>query len=42
MVRKAMYVKKGDLSGTRAVFMARGPKSRPDRSQSAHSSVEAG
>jgi len=42
MARKAMYVKKGDLSGSRAVFMVADPKSRSDRSQSAHSSGEAG
>lgn len=42
MVWKAMYVKKGDLPGVSAVFMTLSPKSRPGRSQSAHSSDEAG
>jgi len=42
MVWKTIYVKKGALSGARAVFMLYEPKSRPDSSQSAHSSVEAG
>jgi len=42
MVRKVGYVKQGDLSGTRSVFKLEEPKSRPVRSQSVHSSVEAG
>ena len=37
-----MYVKKGELLGERAVFMLKEPKSRPDSSQSAHISDEAG
>ena len=37
-------VNQGDLSGTRRVFIApdKGTKSPPDRSQSVHSSEEAG
>ena len=43
MVRKAWYVKEGDLSGSRKeIRVANGPKSLPDRSQSAHRSWDAG
>jgi len=35
-------VNQGDLSGERLVFMRGLPKSQPGRSQSIHSSVEAG
>ena len=39
--RKVRCVKQGDLAGTETVFMLpEGPKSRPGRSQSVHSSEE--
>lgn len=42
MVRKVEYVKQGELFGERTVFMRELPKSRPDSSQSVHSSEESG
>ena len=42
MVVKALHVKQGDLFGTRTEFIRAASKNRPDRSQSVHSSVEAG
>ena len=42
MVVKALHVKQGDLLGTGTEFIRIASKNRPGRSQSVHSSVEAG
>jgi len=42
MAAKALHVKQGDLSETRRSSLRKSAEEPPDRSQSAHSSIEAG